>query len=140
VFSLEGYIEDLIGGIAFSEPDEEVHRFANQQTRETAAILFGCGLYDGVEEFWAAPERADRGEVEAEFARAHAATPRIVFSVNGQAPVSTEINRRGPPRQPRPGTAPPRSATAVNRCRPGRGATCCWPRYPHRSATPSPST
>jgi hypothetical protein len=31
--SLDGYIEDPAGGIAFSEPDEEVHCFANQQTR-----------------------------------------------------------------------------------------------------------
>ena len=36
--SLDGYIEDVTGGIAFAEPDEEVHRFANQQTRETAAL------------------------------------------------------------------------------------------------------
>ena len=42
--SLDGYIEDVTGSIAFSEPDEEVHRFANQQTRETAALLFGRGL------------------------------------------------------------------------------------------------
>ena len=78
--SIDGYIEDLTGGIAFSEPDEEVHRFANQQTRETAALLFGRGLYEVMEEFWTAPERADAGDVEAEFAREYAATPRIVFS------------------------------------------------------------
>ena len=59
--SLDGYIEDLTGGIAFSEPDEEVHRFANEQTRETAAFLFGRGLYEVMEEFWTAPERADGG-------------------------------------------------------------------------------
>ena len=78
--SLDGDIEDLTGGIAFSEPDEELHRFANQQTRETAAFLFGRGLYEVMEEFWTAPERADGHEVEAEFAREYAATPRIVFS------------------------------------------------------------
>ena len=78
--SLDGYIEDVTGSIAFSEPDEEVHRFANQQTRETAAFLFGRGLYEVMEEFWTAPERADGHEVEAEFAREYAATPRIVFS------------------------------------------------------------
>lgn len=43
--SLDGYIEDVTGGIAFAEPDEEGHRSANQQTRETAAFLFGGGLY-----------------------------------------------------------------------------------------------
>ena len=78
--SLDGYVEDVTGGIAFSEPDEEVHRFANQQTRETAALLFGRGLYEVMEEFWTAPERADGDEVEAEFAREYVATPRIVFS------------------------------------------------------------
>ena len=78
--SLDGYVEDPTGGITFSEPDEEVHGFANQQTRETAAFLFGRGLYEDMEEFWTAPERADGSEVEAEFAREYAATPRIVFS------------------------------------------------------------
>jgi dihydrofolate reductase len=80
IISLDGYIEDPTGDIDFSEPDEEVHRFANQQTRETAAFLFGRGLYEAMEEFWTAPERAGGGEVEAEFAREYAATPRIVFS------------------------------------------------------------
>lgn len=78
--SLDGYIEDPTGGIAFSEPDEEVHRFANEQARETAAFLFGRGLYEGMEEFWTAPEGADGSEMEAEFAREYVATPRIVFS------------------------------------------------------------
>ncbi|HSP39617.1 MAG TPA: dihydrofolate reductase family protein [Frankiaceae bacterium] len=78
--SLDGYIEDPTGSIAFGNPDEEVHRFANQQARETAAFLFGRGVYEVMEDFWTAPERADGGEVEAEFAREYAATPRIVFS------------------------------------------------------------
>jgi dihydrofolate reductase len=78
--SLDGYIEDPTGSIGFSVPDEELHRHANQQTREAAALLFGRGLYEVMEEFWTAPERADGSEVEAEFARIYAATPRIVFS------------------------------------------------------------
>jgi dihydrofolate reductase len=78
--SLDGYVEDVAGGIGFSNPDEEVHRFANQETRETAAFLFGRGLYEVMEEFWTAPERADGPETEAEFAELYAATPRIVFS------------------------------------------------------------
>ena len=78
--SLDGYIEDPTGGFAFTEPDEEVHRFANQQTRETTAFLFGRNLYEVMEEFWTAPERADGHEVEAEFAQLYVATPRIVFS------------------------------------------------------------
>ena len=80
ICSLDGYIEDAAGSFDWAMPDEEVHRFANQQTRETAAFLFGRGLYEVMEEFWTAPERADGGDVEAEFAREYAATPRIVFS------------------------------------------------------------
>lgn len=78
--SLDGYIEDPTGDFAYTEPDEAVHRFANQQTRETAVLLFGRGLYEVMEEYWTAPERADGDEVEAEFAREYSATPRIVFS------------------------------------------------------------
>jgi dihydrofolate reductase len=78
--SLDGYVEDPTGGIDFSEPDEEWHRAANQETRETAVFLFGRGLHDVMEEFWTAPERADGPEVEAEFAQLYVATPRIVFS------------------------------------------------------------
>lgn len=78
--SLDGYVEDPAGSIAFTDPDEEVHRFANQQARETAAFLFGRGLYDVMEDFWTAPERADGDAVEAEFAELYVATPRIVFS------------------------------------------------------------
>ena len=78
--SLDGYVEDPTGGIDFTAPDEEVHRFANEQTRDTAAFLFGRGLYEVMEEYRTAPERADGSDVEAEFARLYTATPRIVFS------------------------------------------------------------
>ena len=78
--SLDGYIEDPAGRIDFSVPDEQTHRFSNQQTESTAALLFGRRLYDVMEDFWTDPERADGEEVEAEFAELYKATPRIVFS------------------------------------------------------------
>ena len=78
--SLDGYVEDPTGGIAFTAPDEEVHRVANEQARATAVFLFGRGLYEVMEDFWTAPERADGSDVEAEFARLYAGTPRVVFS------------------------------------------------------------
>lgn len=78
--SLDGYVEDPTGSIAFGNPDEEVHRFANQQARETAAFLFGRGLYEVMEDYWTAQERADGSAAEVEFAREYLATPRIVFS------------------------------------------------------------
>ncbi len=73
----------VTGGI---QPDEEVHRFADQQTRETAAFLFGRGRYDVMEEFWTAPERADGGEVETEFARVIAGRRKIAVEPSGALP------------------------------------------------------
>lgn len=79
--SLDGYVEDPDGSIAFSAPDDEMHRLANEQARETAAFLFGRGLYEVMEDYWTdAATRDDMPEVEAEFARAYVGTPRIVFS------------------------------------------------------------
>jgi dihydrofolate reductase len=78
--SLDGFVEDPAGGIGFSAPSEEVHRFANRQAAETAVFLFGRGLYEVMEEYWTDPARADDDEVEAEFAALYSATPRVVFS------------------------------------------------------------
>jgi dihydrofolate reductase len=78
--SLDGYIEDPNGSIAFTVPDEDLHRYANQETRDSAAFLFGRGVYDVMEDYWTDPVRADETDVEAEFAREYMATPRIVFS------------------------------------------------------------
>src|SRR5689334_8014336 len=92
--SLDGYIEDLTGGIAFSVPDDEVHRFANQQARETAAFLCDRGLYEVMEEFWTAPERTDGHEVEAEFAREYAADRVLRVAGVGRARVPAGAPRR----------------------------------------------
>jgi dihydrofolate reductase len=79
--SLDGYIEDQDGSIGFSAPDEEMHRMANEQTRQASALLFGRGLYEVMEEPWRAiADRDDVPEVEAEFARIYMDTPRFVFS------------------------------------------------------------
>jgi dihydrofolate reductase len=79
--SLDGYIEDPDGSFEFSAPDDEVHRMANEQTRQTSAFLFGRRFYEVMEEPWTtAANRDDLPDVEAEFARAYVDTPRIVFS------------------------------------------------------------
>ncbi len=79
--SLDGFIEDADGGIGFSAPDDELHRLANEQARQTSVFLFGRGMYEMMEEPWtAAARRDDTPEVEAEFARVYLDTPRVVFS------------------------------------------------------------
>jgi dihydrofolate reductase len=79
--SLDGFCEDEAGNFDWAVPSEELHRLANESTRETAAFVFGRRLYEAMEPYW--PEvaaRDDVNEIEAEFARAYLETPRIVVS------------------------------------------------------------
>lgn len=79
--SLDGYVEDAAGGFAFAGPNEEIHRLANEETREAAALLYGRRLYEIMEGYWpAVAQQQDQPEIEAEFAAAYVQTPRVVFS------------------------------------------------------------
>jgi dihydrofolate reductase len=79
--SLDGFVEDPSGGIGFTDPEDEVHRHANDQTRETSAFLFGRGLYEVMEEPWRElAARDDVSEVTSEFAGLYFQVPRYVFS------------------------------------------------------------
>jgi dihydrofolate reductase len=79
--SLDGYIKDADGNFDWGAPDEELHRYYNEQTRELQGFLFGRRVYEAMEPYW--PEAAKDetlGEVEAEFARIYVGIPRFVFS------------------------------------------------------------
>jgi dihydrofolate reductase len=91
--SLDGFIAGPGGEIDWSAPDEELHRFHNEQTRELAAHLCGRGLYEDMLP-WETVERPSGGEAELEFARIWKALPKIVFSttldrVEGNARLAT---------------------------------------------------
>jgi len=76
--SLDGFIAGPSGDIAWSAPDEELHRFHNEQTRELRAHFLGRRLYE-VMKYWETAEPSAPGP-EAEFARIWQALPKIVFS------------------------------------------------------------
>jgi dihydrofolate reductase len=78
--SLDGFIAGPNGEIDWSAPDEELHRFHNQQAREVDAHLYGRRLYE-VMIFWeTADENPSAPEHVLEFARIWKDTPKIVFS------------------------------------------------------------
>jgi dihydrofolate reductase len=93
--SLDGFIKGPDGGFDWAAPDEELHRFHNQQMRETGASLYGRRLYETMTDWETAGENPSATDYELEFARLWKDTPRIVFSktlekVEGNARLATD--------------------------------------------------
>lgn len=78
--SLDGFIAGPGGEIDWSAPDEELHRFHNQQTQEMGAHLCGRRLYEEMTYWETADEDPSIGEPELEFARIWKDMEKIVFS------------------------------------------------------------
>ena len=76
--SLDGFIAGPGGEIDWGAPDDELHRFHNEQTRELGAHLLGRRLYETMV-YW---ETADPNwsATEEEFARIWRELPKTVFS------------------------------------------------------------
>ncbi len=93
--SLDGFIAGPDGEIDWAGPDEELHRFHNQQVREIGAHLLGRRLYETMLYWETAEENPSASDVELEFARIWKGLPRIVFSktlekVEGNARLARE--------------------------------------------------
>ncbi len=93
--SLDGFIAGPGGEIDWSAPDEELHRFHNQQTRELGAHFCGRRLYEEMLYWETVGENPSAGEIELEFAGIWQELPKIVFSttlekVEGNARLARE--------------------------------------------------
>jgi dihydrofolate reductase len=78
--SLDGFIAGPRGEIDWSPPDEELHRFHNQQTRELGGHLLGRRLYEEMVYWETADEDRSLAEHQLEFARIWKDLPKVVFS------------------------------------------------------------
>lgn len=76
--SLDGYIADRDGDIGWTGPDEELHRFHNDQARELGGHLLGRRLYETML-YWETAED-EPGSAGAEFAEIWLPLPKLVFS------------------------------------------------------------
>jgi dihydrofolate reductase len=93
--SLDGFMAGPGGEIDWGAPDEERHRFHNEQTRELGAHLLGRRLYEEMVYWETADQNPAAGEVVIEFARIWQALPKIVFSttlekVEGNSRLATD--------------------------------------------------
>jgi dihydrofolate reductase len=78
--SLDGFIAGPRGEIDWSAPDEELHRFHNEQTREIGAHFCGRRLYEEMLYWETADENPSAPEHVLEFAGIWKNLPKIVFS------------------------------------------------------------
>jgi dihydrofolate reductase len=78
--SLDGFIAGPDGGIEWSAPDAELHRFHNDRVRELGVHLLGRRLYETMLYWETAEEQESLGEPELEFARIWKGLPKVVFS------------------------------------------------------------
>ena len=78
--SLDGFIAGPDGGFDWAAPDEELHRFHNEQARELGAHLYGRRLYETMVAWETVDEDPSAPKQMLEFAEIWKATPKVVFS------------------------------------------------------------
>ena len=80
IVSLDGYIEGPQQEIDWSAPDEELHKFFNDEERAVDIHLYGRRMYEIMRYWETADTNPSSPAHELEFARIWKSIPTIVFS------------------------------------------------------------
>lgn len=78
ITSLDGFVCDGTGSFDWAEPDEEVHRAANEVEATIGTAIYGRRMYE-VMSYWADPP-AESSPVELEYAAAWQDADKVVVS------------------------------------------------------------
>lgn len=96
ITSLDGYVADTAGRFDWAVPDDEVHSFVNDLTRQAGTYLYGRRLYE-VMVAWETVQSTD--PVAQEFAELWRAADKVVYSTTLRWP-SSERTRIEPHFEP----------------------------------------
>jgi dihydrofolate reductase len=78
--SLDGFVAGPDGDFDWGAPDDELHQFHNDRTRELGAQICGRGVYEAMLYWETADQDPALGDVGREFAQIWKALPKLVFS------------------------------------------------------------
>lgn len=85
IASLDGYVADADGGFAWAEPDEEVHRFVNEQEEGVGTYLYGRRTYDTMAVWDTDDWLADAPPYVRDYARIWRGADKVVYSTTLEA-------------------------------------------------------
>ena len=99
ITSLDGYVADAQGGFDWAVPDEEVHRFVNDEARSVGTYLFGRRMYELMLYWEDATALAGEPDFVLDFATIWRAADKIVYSrtLEQAASAKTRIEREFDP-------------------------------------------
>ncbi|SEK50572.1 dihydrofolate reductase family protein [Streptacidiphilus jiangxiensis] len=99
ITSLDGYVEDVEGRIAWSAPDDEVHAYINDLERPIGTYLYGRRMYETMAPWEDVFADGDLPGLTQEFATIWRAAEKVVYSrtLYEAATVGTRIEREFDP-------------------------------------------
>lgn len=94
--SLDGFIEDESGKFDWGTPDEEVHRYVNDQQRKIGTYLLGRRMYETMAVWDTDPSLAAMAPFTADYAQIWRGIDKIVYSSTLESVVTprTRIERQ----------------------------------------------